>query len=481
MQSLKQKSVDGVIWSLIEKIGIQLVRLILGVILARMLTPADYGLIGIITVFFSIVMVFISSGFGMAFIQKQEANEIDASTIFYFNLMVSFFFYILLWFFAPFIANFYNEIQLVSLIRVLSIILIINSFTLIQFAKLTKSLDLKKKTVIILVSAILSGIAGIIAALLNYGVWSLVIQQIVSALAKSIGLWFFYKWRPLLLFRLDSLKSMLSFSTWSLFMGIIVTIFNNIYILVIGKFFPIAELGFYTKAKQFQQIVSNQMSSAVGEVAFPVFSKIQDDKVFLKTAMRKTSQYTMFFIAPFSAIFFVIAKPFFLILLTEKWLPMVPYFQLLLIGGILYPIHMVNVQVLSAQGKMKLNFILTMIKNSFRIVNIVIMYRYGVIYIIIGEIIVSYISLIINTYFTKRFLNYGLLDQLKDLSIFFITAALLVYFGGLLIEIMENDYLKIIFTVFFISIFYLISMYSFQNKLLFEMVNIIKTKFIKQK
>lgn len=476
MNNLKDRSINGVIWSLIEKIGIQIVRLVLGIILARMLTPADYGLIGIITVFFAIVMVFINSGFGMAFIQKQGANEIDASTIFYFNMVVSLFFYMLLWLLAPYIAIFYDETQLTSLIRVLSIILIINSFTLIQFAKLTKGLELKKKTIIILVSAVLSGFAGITAALLNFGVWSLVVQQIVSALAKSVGLWFLYKWRPLLLFRIDSLKSMLSFSTWSLSTGVIVTVFNNIYILVIGKFFPIAELGFYTKAKQFQQIVSNQMSTAVGEVAFPVLSKIQNDKIYLKKTMRNFFQYTMFFIAPFSAFFFVIAKPFFLILLTEKWLPMVPYFQLLLIAGVLYPIHMINVQVLSAQGKMRLNFFLDMIKNSLRIINLIIMYRYGVLYIIIGEIVLSYLSLIINTFYTKKFVNYGILEQFKDISAIILTSVFLTITGVLLINNVENDFLKIITAVLFIGSLYLISMYYFNRKILFSILNLIKNR-----
>lgn len=479
MVNLKQKSIDGIIWNLIEKFGIQLVKLILGVVLARLLTPADYGLIGMITVFFVIANVFIDSGFGLAYIQKKDANEKDASTIFFFNLFISILLYLLIWMFAPSIANFYKEPQLINLSRVMGINLIINSFSIMQIAKLTKDVNFRKKTLILLTSSVIAGLAGIMAALLNYGVWSLVIQGVVNASIRSLGLWIMYKWRPLFVFNFDSLKSLFSFSSWALMTNVIRTIFDNIYILVIGKFFPAAELGFYTKAKQFQGIVSKQASIAVGSVAFPVFSQLQDDKNKLKNAMRRFMQHTFFFIAPFSAILFVIAKPLFLILLTEKWLPMVPYFQLLLIAGILYPLHMVNVNVLSAQGKVNLTFLLEIIKNIFRVINIAIMYKFGVIYIIYGEIALSFLALIINTFYTKKFVDYGLFEQLKDISAIIIISMVLAGIGLFFIDIIESDYLKIIIEILFMVSFYLISIFYFNKKLFFNNVNIIKNKLIK--
>lgn len=476
MSNLKQKSIDGVIWTLIEKVGKQFIKIILGVILARLLTPADYGLIGMIMVFFAFSMVFIDSGFGAAYIQKKEATEVDASTIFYFNLFVSSLFFVALWFTAPLIADFYSESQLIELIRVMAIVLIINSFGLVQLVKLKKDVDFKKKTLLTLGSAVLATTAGIIAALLDYGVWSLVIQEIARAIIKNLGLWIFYKWRPLLSFNIDSLKSLFSFSSWSLLIGIVNSIFNNIYTLVIGKFFPVAQLGFYTKANQFQKMISQQASNAVGSVAFPVFSKLQDEKVLLKKAVRKFNQHSMFFIAPIAAIFFVIAKPFFLILLTEKWLPMVPYFQLLLIAGALYPLHMVNVQVLSAQGKMKLSFNISMIKNIFRVLNIIIMYRFGIINIIYGEIVCSFLALIINTFYTKRLVDYGMFEQLKDISVILLTSIVLTGIGVLLMDELTNQYLKIAVIVIFIGSLYLISMYYLNRKLFFDNLKIIKNK-----
>ncbi len=481
MSSLKQKSIDGIIWNIIEKSGIQLAKLVLGVILARLLTPADYGLIGMITVFFVVANVFIDSGFGLAYIQKKDANEVDASTIFFFNLVVSIILYLLLWFSAPFIADFYNEAQLINLVRVMSIILIINSFSVIQIAKLTKEVNFKNKTIILLISAVLAGGAGITAALLNLGVWSLVIQGIVNASISAFGLWITYKWRPLFVFNFDSIKSLFSFSSWVLLTSVIRTIFDNIYILVIGKFFPAAELGFYTKARQFQRMVSQQTSAAIGTVAFPVFSQLQDDKAKLKNAMRRFSQHSLFFIAPFSAILIVIAKPLFLILLTEKWLPMVPYFQLLLIAGVLYPLHMVNVQALVAQGKTNLNFRISMIKNSFRIINIVVMYRFGVIYIIYGEIILSFMALVINAYYTKRLINYGILEQLKDLLSIILTSGTLTVIGLILINELANPYLKIIAGTFFIGSIYLCIIYYFNKKIVNDTIGILKSKSIRNK
>lgn len=480
MSSLKQKSIDGVIWTLTEKFGIQLIKLVLGVILARLLTPADYGLIGMITVFFAISKVFITSGFGLAYIQKKNANDEDASTIFYFNLVVSTFCYTVLWIAAPLISNFYEQ-DLTSLIRVMSIILILNSFGLIQLTKLKKDVDFKKRTILILISAILATSSGIIAALLEYGVWSLVIQEVVRAVVKNIGLWFFYKWRPLLYFSLDSLKSLFPFSSWALLISVINTIFGNIYVLVIGKFFPAAQLGFYTKANQFQGMISKQPSNAIGSVAFPVFSKLQDDAGALKNAVRKFNMHSTFFIVPVSALFFVIAEPFFLILLTEKWLPMVPYFQLLLISGVLYPLHMVNVQVLSAQGKMKLSFNISMSKNILRVLNIIIMYRFGVIYIIYGEIICSFFELVINTYYTKRFVNYGMINQLKNISTIILTSVLPAVTVFFLFKEFSNPYLKIIISALFICVFYLIGMYYLSKQLFFDNLNIIKKKVLKSK
>lgn len=477
-ENLKEKAVKGISWNLIERIGVQGIKFILGIILARLLMPADFGLIGMITVFFAIAQVFVQSGFGHAYIQKEHVDEKDANTVFYVNLITSVLLYFVLWFGAEAIANFYDQPQLVSLTRVMGIIVIINSFNVIQIAKITRNVDFKKKTQVTLIATIISGFAGIYAAYKGMGVWSLVIQHLSNAFIFSIILWVKSKWVPSLSFSRQSFKSLFSFGSWILAGGLLRTTFDNIYILIIGKLFPIAQLGFYTKAKQFQKLLSEQLSQATSSVAFPVFSKMQNDKVKLQRVMKDFLTHTMFLIAPVLIVVIVIAKPLVIVLLTDKWEPMIPYLQLLSVVGVLYPLHAVNVQALNAQGLSRLNFKLNLVKNALRVINIVITYRWGVLYIIIGEIVLSLIALFINTYFTKRLLNYGLFDQLLDIKelILGILLAGSLSYGFVLIT--ANIYLALIIGAVLFGILFLGTQYVFNRRFLLSFIDLRKI-FIK--
>ena len=416
MPNLKQQAVKGIAWSLIERFGLQGIKLVLGVWLARLLTPADYGLVGMVSVFFAVATVFVDSGFGTAYIQKKEVTDLDANTVFYSNLVISLVCYAALWFAAPAIATFYDQPQLINLTRVMGGVVIINAFNAIQMAQLARSIDFKRKAKITLLATLASGAGGITFALLGMGVWSLVLQQMLNRFLTTLGMWVSSSWRPGLIFSTESFRCLFSFGAWVLAAGIVRRIFDNIYILTIGKFFPVAQLGFYTKAKQFNNLASQQLAGAVGVVAFPVLSKMQDDPTRLRDGVRNFLTHTMAFTAPLLVTLMVVAKPFVLVLLTEKWAPMIPYMQLLCIAGFLYPIHLVNVQVLQAQGKSDLNFRITIIKNSLRIANIALMYRFGVIFIIIGEIVTSFAALGINTYYTRKLVEYGFIAQFKDIG-----------------------------------------------------------------
>jgi teichuronic acid exporter len=470
--SIKEKSVKAVSWNLIERFGLQGIKFVLGIVLARLLTPEDFGLIGMITVFFAVAQVFISSGFGAAYIQKKEVTDVDANTVFFTNLAVSIVLYGVLWLAAPAIANFYEQPELIGLTRVMGLILLINAFNVIQIAQVTRNVDFKRKTKVTLLATILSGTVGITAACYNYGVWSLVIQQMTNRFLTTTGLWITNKWAPSLQFSKESFKSMFSYGAWILGSGIIKTVFDNIYILTIGKFFPAAQLGFYTKSKQFQSLASKQLSGAVGTVAFPVFSQLQDNKKRLQNGVNRFLTHTLIFTIPILITLMVVAKPFVILLLTEKWAPMIPYLQLLCIVGLLVPIHAVNIQVLMAQGKSNLNFRLTIIKNGLRIINIFAMYRFGVMYIIMGEIFVSLIALIINTYYTNKLIHYGLLNQIKDIKE--------IFAGGLIAGIIAyfvSNHFNNLWIVFFIGsiltiIIYLLIQYIINRKLLIEILNL---------
>jgi O-antigen/teichoic acid export membrane protein len=470
MSELQQKTVTGIVWSLLERFGIYFIKFIMGVVLARLLTPADFGLIGMITVFFAVAEVFVNSGFGMAYVQKKQVYNVDADTVFYTNLLFSLILFIAIFFCAPMIARFFNQPQLLELTRVMAFVIIINAFNIIQRAMITRAVDFKKLTSITLFATLLSGTIGISMAYYGKGVWALVIQSISSRIFVTIGFWIKSDYKPGCNFSIQAFKEMFSFGSWILITNLIGRLFDNIYILAIGKFFPIAQLGFYTKAKQFRDMLSQNIAGAIGSVAFPVYSKMQNDKARLLSGMRKFLQHSLIFIVPLLVGLIVVAKPFIILLLTEKWAPMIPYLQLLCIAGLLYPIHIVNVQSLTAQGKARLSFKLDLLKNGLRIANIIIMYRYGVLYIIIGEIVLSFFSLIINTYYIKRLLDYGLWEQIRDVWKIFAGGLIAGLAASTSVLVWSNLWVLLFTGIFITSITYLGFQYLFNQAVLLNTI-----------
>lgn len=478
MATLEQKTVRAVAWNIGERFGAQCLSFVIGILLARLLTPADFGLLAMIYVFFAVAEVFVNAGFGGAYIQKKEVTASDSDTVFYCNFFTSLAIYVIFWISAPTIAGFYEQPTLIELIRVMALTIVINAFNLIQMAQVIRNVDFKRKTKVTLIATFLSGVGGITAAYAGLGVWSLVIQQMSRRILITSGFWILSEWRPGLKFSIESFRSLFSFGFWMLAAGVIRTTFDNIYILVIGKFFPAEQLGFYSKAKRFKIIASEDISSAVDAVAFPVLSRFQDDKPRLKRAAQKFLMHTLFFVAPLLVLLIVVAEPFVILILTEKWAPMIPYMQLLSVAGLLYPIHAVNVQVLMAQGKSNLNFQLSVIKNGLRIVNIVLMYRMGVVYIILGEIIVSILSLIVNTYYTKRLLSYGIMEQLNDIRLIFFSAAIAGLAGYGINYYLENMFLKLFFGSLLTAALYVALQYIFNKNMFFQILKL-KESFIK--
>ncbi len=469
MDGLKEKTVKGVSWSLAEQFGLQGLRLVTGLILARILTPDDFGLVGMAGVFFAIGQVFIDGGFSISYIQKKEVSEADANTVFYTNLFVSILVYGLFWVFAPAISRFYNQPQLVDLTRVLSLVLIINSFNIIQVAMLTREVDFKRKTRISLASTLGSGVLGILAALKGYGVWSLVIQQIAGRLFTTLGFWITTRWRPGLIFSGDSFRRMFSFGAWALASNLLRTLFDNIYTLTIGRMFPVAQVGYYTKAQQFQLLASQNLVSAIGAVSFPVLSRLQGDLTQLTQAMKKFMRSSLFFIIPLMTALLITARPFTLIFLTEKWEPMVPLLRLLCLVGILYPIHMVNVQALTASGRIRQGFTAELIKNGLRISNIIIMSRYSVIHIVAGEVMVSTLSLFVNTGYTRKYVGYGLLRQLRDMWELIAGGIAAAMAGYLAYRIAPSLWLSLISGVITVPTVFFLFQYLFNRSLFNEL------------
>jgi teichuronic acid exporter len=473
LSNLRQKSVTGVAWALMEKFGVNGVKFVLGIILARLLSPEDFGLIGMITVFFVIAEVFVDSGFAMAYVQKKQINDADADTVFYTNLMISIFLYIVIFLCAPLIAHFYKQPQLILLTRIMAVVIIINSFNVIQKAQIIRDVNFKKLSKVTLTSSLLSGTIGIVAAYNGMGVWALVLQSLCSRAFIGIGFWFTSDYRPEWRFSKQSFKEMFSFGSWMLFSSIIRTFFDNIYIFAIGRFFPVAQLGYYSKAKQLVNMSSNNIAGAIGSVAFPVYSSLQNDKERLGNAMQKFIQNTMFIIIPLLAIFIVVAKPFIILLLTEKWAPMIPVFQVICFAAIMYPLNQINAQSLIALGKGKLSFKLELGRNLLRLVNIVITYKYGVIFMIVGEVIISVIFFFINVRFNQKYTNYGMYRQLKDIWKIIFGGVAASSFALIVMVFIDNLMLWLIAGILITGLTYLLIEYLINRELINSSLSLI--------
>jgi len=421
--SLKSTTIRAISWSFIDSVVVRGLQFIIGVLLARILFPEHFGLIGMLMVFLAVAEAFMYSGFGIALIQKMDVEQADTCSIFYFNIFMGVIAASILCLTAPWIAKFYNQPILTSMLRVLSVTLIINSLSLIHTVLLIKEVNFKRLTKVNLISSVTSGIIGVWLATTGFGVWSLVAQQVSSSFFRAITLWVINSWRPSLIFSLDALRKMFGFGSKLLFSNLLNQTFNNIYSLVIGKLFSARDLGFYSRAKSLQEISS--FTDTIWRVTFPVFSKIQDDPARLKRGVKKTLTWIVLVNFPLMIGLLVISRPLVIVLLTEKWTQSIPYFRLFCVSGLMLPFDMMNMNVLMALGRSDIYLRLEIIKKILVILSISIMWRYGIIYIIYGMIATDFISCFISSYYTKIFIKYSILEQLNDcLLSFFVSVAM---------------------------------------------------------
>ncbi|KAF0200315.1 MAG: polysaccharide biosynthesis [Bacteroidetes bacterium] len=436
MTTLKQKTIQGLLWSFIDNFAMQGITFIVGIVLARLLTPKEFGLIGMITIFIAISSSFINSGFGNALIRKQDCTEKDYSTVFYFNLLMGIIFFLILFFSAPAISRFFNEPQLIHLIQVLGIVLIIDALTIIQRIILTKRIDFKLQTKISIIASIFSGIIGLTMAFQGFGVWSLVAKQISQQAVNSILLWTWNRWKPLFIFSLDSFRQLFSFGYKLLLSGLLDTVYRNIYYLIIGKYFSARELGFYTRADQFQSLPSSNLMGIIGRVSFPVLSSIQDDIPRLRDSYVKIIRSTMLITFVLMLGMAAIARPMVLTLIGEKWEPSIIYLQMLCFVGMFYPLHALNLNMLQVQGRSDLFLRLEIIKKALAVPIIIIGIFLGIKAMILGMMVLTLIAFYLNSYWSGRLLGYSFTAQIKDILPSFTLAVAIssiVYIEGLLI------------------------------------------------
>ena len=426
-ESLKQKTIHGLGWSAADNVLKQGITFVVGIILARLLSPDEYGLIGILTIFISVFNAIVDSGFTNALIRKQNITDIDYCTAFYTNLVISIVMAIVLFFCAKPIAVFFGREELVALTQVMSCIVVINALSLVQKARMTKHIDFKTQTKVTLISVIISGIIGIWMAFQGYGVWALVGQQISAKLLNTISFWYFNKWYPKIMFSWDSFREMWSFGWKLLVSSLIDTTWKEIYQVVVGKCYSPMTLGLYTRAKHFSQLFSSNLTSIVQRVSYPVLSSIQDDKPRLKQAYQRVIRNTMLPTFVLMLGMAACAKSMILVLIGEKWLGCVPLLQLICPAGMLYPLHAINLNMLQVQGRSDLFLKLEIIKKCIAVGPLLLGIFVSIYWMVGGAIITSCIAYYLNAYYSGPFLNYSIKEQVKDILPSFCIALIMAF------------------------------------------------------
>ena len=411
--SLKQKTFKGVIWSAVERFSTQGVQFLFGILLARLLTPNDYGMIAMLAIFIAVSQTFIDSGFGNALIRKPDRNEADKATVFFFNIFMAAICYGVIFLAAPLIARFYNMPQLEGILRVLAINLIIQAFGSIQHLNLTIDLNFKTLAKISFSGAVVGGTAGLICAYNGLGVWSLVVQQMTTTSFKVFLFWVLVRWRPKTFFNKKSFRNMFGFGSKLLASGLLNTLYENIYDLIIGKVFSAATLGNYSRASHFGYFPSSNITGIFQRVTFPVLSKIQDDHEKLRIAYLKFLNMATLVIFPLMIGLVALAKPFILLVLTDKWVDVILILQIISIAYMWYPVHAINLNILQVLGRSDLFLKLEIIKKIVGITVLVITVPHGIIALCYGQWVTTCFGLVINTYYSGKLLNAGLFIQLK--------------------------------------------------------------------
>lgn len=414
--SLKNKTISGVGWSAADALLGQGVTFIVGLVLARLLSPEEYGLIGIVTIFTTILLGFVDCGFGNALVRKQDVTDQDYNTMFHINMVMSLVMYGLLYAGAPLIARFFERPQLVQLMRVTGLLLIIQALSIVQSTILTKKIDFKTKTIAAFVAASLSGVIGIGMAFMGYGVWSLVGQQLSRSTLYTISLWILNRWWPKMKFSVESLRYMWGFGWKIMLSGFLERLWNQFYQVVVGKYYNPATLGQYTRSKEYASIFSSNLTSVVQRVTFPVLSEVQGNTTRMVVAYRRVIKTTMFVTAIIMISLGAVAEPLIYCLIGPQWHVAATFLPLICISMSLYPLHAINLNMLQVQGRSDIFLSLEIIKKVIAIGPICLGIFVDIYWMLVGTIVTGVISFFLNSFYTGKKLGYTSWMQLKDIA-----------------------------------------------------------------
>lgn len=481
MNNIKSQVITSLLWKLMERGGTQGIQFIVQIVLARLLLPEEYGTIALLTIFMAIANVFVQSGLNTALVQKKNVDEIDFSSVFFMSLCIAGILYVTLFFAAPFIAGFYVEPKLISVLRVLSFTLFFGAFNSIQNAVISRNMQFKKLFYSSLGATVVSGTIGILMAYTGFGIWALVIQQLTNQLLITIILWFTVKWRPKLLFSFNRVKILFSYG-WKLLISVLIdTLYMNLSSLLIGIIYSPAMLGFYNRGQQFPALLVTNINGSIQSVMLPALSSQQDNRQRVKSMVRRSIVTSSFIMFPMMIGLAVIAKPLVLILLTDKWLPAVPFLQIFCLSYALWPIHTANLQAINALGRSDIFLKLEIIKKLLGLTILGVSVFYGVYSIALGMFITGVISTFINAYPNKKLLNYSYKEQWKDVMpslILSLTMGVIIYS----IQLIRFDSLMtLIIQVFVGAGFYLLMAKGLKFECFYYLVETMKEIITKRK
>ena len=414
-ESLKKQTVAGVVWSSLERFSVQGVQFLVMIVMARVLSPDDYGLIGMLAVFIAVAQSLVDSGFSQALIRKQGRTRTDESTVFFFNIAVGILLYGILYLISPFVAAFYESPELEPLMKVVCLSVVFNSLAVVQRARLTLNIDFKTQAKASFTAAVASGIVGIWMAYTGWGVWSIAAQQLVNLGVNTLLLWVLAKWRPQRAYSWASFRELFSFGSKLMLSGLLDVLYRNIYLIVIGKVFSAKDLGYYTRAHQFSEFPSSNLTGILQRVTYPVLCKIQDDDARLAGVYRRFLRVSAFLIFPLLVGLSAVAEPLVLVLLKEQWLFAAVLLKIICFAMMWYPIHSINLNLLQVKGRSDLFLRLEVIKKIIGVVILCATLPFGLVAMCWGQILSSILGLVINTYYTGKLIQVGFIRQMKDL------------------------------------------------------------------
>ncbi len=483
--NMKQKVLSGLVWRYGERVCAQGVSFIVGLILARLLSPEDYGVLALLTIFITISNVIITGGFGAALVQKKNADQKDFSTIFYFNTALSIVVYICLFFVAPYIAKFYKAPLMIPTFRVLALSVVIGAVNTIQHAYVQKSMRFKNFFFSTIIGTVISAFVGIIMAYKGFGVWALIAQHLTNQIIDTCVLWFTVRWRPTLEFSLERWKGLFSFGWKMLCTSIIGAVYNNIYSLTIGKTYDANTVGYYNRGKQWPNMIIVNIDSSINQVLLPAYSQVQDNKKMLKAMMRRAITTSTYLIIPAMVGLAVVAKPLTIIAIGEKWLPSVPFIRFCCFTFAFWPIHTANLQAIKAVGRSDLFLKMEIIKKIIGITTLIITLPFGIYVMMVGSCFIAVISSIINTFPNKKLFGYSYLEQMKDILPSIIASVIMGAVVLLIGCIDINIYLMLVVQVLvgvivYFGVSYLMKIEAL-NYILINAKQILVSKFSKKK